>query len=235
MTNADKWAQLDVAMTVSSRKTIKELFAEDKDRAAKYTVEAAGWTLDYSKNRVDEKVMKALLAKESNLKEEIEKMFTGKKINATEGRAVLHTALRNLNKADKVKVDGKDVLKDVRKVLDQMGDFSDQVRQGKWKGFAGRRIKNVVNIGIGGSDLGPVMANIALTPYTKRNMKFFFVSNVDSTHLAETLRQVKLLRLERRLDAPRRDAPPGQGRGDALHHRVQDVHDAGDDVQRARR
>lgn len=193
MTNADKWAQLDVAMTVSSRKTIKELFAEDKDRAAKYTVEAAGWTLDYSKNRVDEKVMKALvkLAKESNLKEEIEKMFTGKKINATEGRAVLHTALRNLNKADKVKVDGKDVLKDVRKVLDQMGDFSDQVRQGKWKGFAGRRIKNVVNIGIGGSDLGPVMANIALTPYTKRNMKFFFVSNVDSTHLAETLRQVK--------------------------------------------
>ena len=118
-------------------------------------------------------------------------MFTGKKINATEGRAVLHTALRNLNKGDTVKVDGKDVLKDVRKVLVQMGDFSDKVRQGKWKGFAGRRIKNVVNIGIGGSDLGPVMANIALTPYTKRNMKFFFVSNVDSTHLAETLRQVK--------------------------------------------
>lgn len=189
----DKWAQLDVAMTRSSQKTIKELFAEDKDRAAKYTLEAAGWMLDYSKNRIDETVMKALvkLAKESNLKEEIEKMFTGKKINATEGRAVLHTALRNLNKDDKVKVDGKDVLKDVRKVLDQMGDFSDKVRQGKWKGFAGKRIKNVVNIGIGGSDLGPVMANIALTPYTKRNMKFFFVSNVDSTHLAETLRAVK--------------------------------------------
>ena len=194
MTEAkDKWAQLDVAMTASAKKTIKELFAEDKARAAKFTVEAAGWTLDYSKNRIDEKVMKALvkLAKESNLKEEIEKMFTGKKINATEGRAVLHTALRNLNKGDTVKVDGKDVLKDVRKVLVQMGDFSDKVRQGKWKGFAGRRIKNVVNIGIGGSDLGPVMANIALTPYTKRNMKFFFVSNVDSTHLAETLRQVK--------------------------------------------
>ena len=194
MTEAkDKWAQLDVAMTASAKKTIKELFAEDKARAAKFTVEAAGWTLDYSKNRIDEKVMKALvkLAKESNLKEEIEKMFTGKKINETEGRAVLHTALRNLNKGDTVKVDGKDVLKDVRKVLDQMGEFSDKVRQGKWKGFAGRRIRNVVNIGIGGSDLGPVMANIALTPYTKRNMKFFFVSNVDSTHLAETLRQVK--------------------------------------------
>ena len=194
MTEAkDKWAQLDVAMTASAKKTIKELFAEDKARAAKFTVEAAGWTLDYSKNRIDEKVMKALvkLAKESNLKEEIEKMFTGKKINATEGRAVLHTALRNLNKGDTVKVDGKDVLKDVRKILDQMGEFSDKVRQGKWKGFAGRRIRNVVNIGIGGSDLGPVMANIALTPYTKRNMKFFFVSNVDSTHLAETLRQVK--------------------------------------------
>ena len=133
MTNTDKWAQLDVAMTASAKKTIKELFAEDKARAAKFTVEAAGWTLDYSKNRIDEKVMKALvkLAKESNLKEEIEKMFTGKKINATEGRAVLHTALRNLNKADTVKVDGKDVLKDVRKVLVQMGEFSDKVRQGK--------------------------------------------------------------------------------------------------------
>ncbi|MBR1920376.1 MAG: glucose-6-phosphate isomerase [Kiritimatiellae bacterium] len=189
----DKWAQLDAAMTASAGKTIKELFAADKARAAKYTVEAAGWLLDYSKNRVDDKAMKALfkLARESHLKEEIEKMFTGRKINATEGRAVLHTALRNLDRKAKVKVDGKDVLKDVRRVLEQMGDFSDKVRRGAWKGFAGRRIRNVVNIGIGGSDLGPVMANIALTPYAKRNMRFFFVSNVDSTHLAETLRQVK--------------------------------------------
>jgi len=191
--NNDKWANLDVAMTASSKKTIKELFAEDKDRAAKFSIEGAGWFLDYSKNRVDAATMKALvkLAKESGLKDEIEKMFTGKKINATEGRAVLHTALRCQDKNLKIKVDGKDVMPGVRKVLAQMGDFSDTVRRGQWKGFAGKRIKNVVNIGIGGSDLGPVMANLALTPYAKRNMKFFFVSNVDSTHLAETLRAVK--------------------------------------------
>ena len=186
-------AYLDAAMVASSQKTIKDLFAEDKDRAAKYTLEAAGWMLDYSKNRVDAKAMKALMkiAKEANLKAEIEKMFTGRKINATEGRAVLHTALRNLDRNAKVTVDGRNVLKDVRKVLDAMGDFSDTVRRGQWKGFTGKRIKYVVNIGIGGSDLGPVMANIALTPYAKRNMRFFFVSNVDSTHLAETLRAVK--------------------------------------------
>ena len=175
MTNTDKWAQLDVAMTASAKKTIKELFAEDKARAAKFTVEAAGWTLDYSKNRIDEKVMKALvkLAKESNLKEEIEKMFTGKKINATEGRAVLHTALRNLNKADTVKVDGKDLLKDVRKVLVQMGDFSDKVRD-----------------------------------------RMLLAVKAAKEHRAYALHEAQhevLLRLERRLDAPRRDASPGQG------------------------
>ena len=191
--DAQAWEKIDELIDKNATKTIKDLFAEDPARAQTFSLEAAGWFLDYSKNRIDKPMMKALvkLAEKANLKEEIEKMFTGKKINATEGRAVLHTALRNLDKNDKVKVDGKDVLKDVRKVLDQMGDFSDAVRRGQWKGFAGKRIKNVVNIGIGGSDLGPVMANIALTPYTKRNMKFFFVSNVDSTHLAETLRAVK--------------------------------------------
>ena len=189
----DRWEHLDTAMAYSSKKTIAQLFNEDPSRAEKFSLEAAGWFLEYSKNRIDEKVMKALvkLAKDSNLKEEIERMFTGKKINATEGRAVLHTALRNLDPKAKIKVDGKDVLPDVRRVLAAMGDFSDRVRRGQWKGFSGRRIKNVVNIGIGGSDLGPVMANAALTPYTKRNMRFYFVSNVDSTHLAETLRQVK--------------------------------------------
>ena len=191
--DAQAWEKIDELIDKNATKTIRDLFAEDPARAQTFSLEAAGWFLDYSKNRIDKPMMKALvkLAEKANLKEEIEKMFTGKKINATEGRAVLHTALRNLDKNDKVKVDGKDVLKDVRKVLDQMGDFSDAVRRGQWKGFAGKRIKNVVNIGIGGSDLGPVMANIALTPYTKRNMKFFFVSNVDSTHLAETLRAVK--------------------------------------------
>ncbi len=189
----EKWQYLDDAMTASSKKTIKELFAEDPARAETFSVEAAGWFLDYSKNRVDRTAMKALvkLAEASNLKSEIEKMFTGEKINRTENRAVLHTALRNCDPTAQVLVDGKDVMVDVRTVLNQMGDFSDLVRKGTWKGFTGKKIKYIVNIGIGGSDLGPVMANIALTPYAKRNLKFFFVSNVDSTHLAETLRAVK--------------------------------------------
>ncbi len=191
--NTDKWAYLDEAMVASSRKTIKELFAEDPARAEKFSIDAAGWHFDYSKNRVDRATMKALvqLAEASGLKDEIERMFTGEKINRTENRAVLHTALRNCDPKAKVLVDGKDVMPDVRAVLEKMGDFAEKVRSGAHRGFTGKRIKYVVNIGIGGSDLGPVMANIALTPYSKRGMKFFFVSNVDSTHLAETLRQVK--------------------------------------------
>ena len=191
--DAQAWEKVDELIDRNQTKTIKDYFAEDPERAAKFSLEAAGWFLDYSKNRVDQGTMKALvkLAEKADLKNEIEKMFTGKKINATEGRAVLHTALRNLDPNAKVKVDGKDVMPGVRKVLAQMGDFSDSVRRGAWKGFTGKRIKYVVNIGIGGSDLGPVMANIALTPYSKRNMKFLFVSNVDSTHLAETLREVR--------------------------------------------
>ncbi len=189
----DKWRFLDEAMAASSKKTIKELFAEDPARAQTFSLSAAGWLLDYSKNRIDKATMKALvkLAEASNLKAEIERMFTGEKINVTENRAVLHTALRNGDPNAQVFVDGKDVMPDVRAVLAQMGDFSDRVRTGAWRGFTGKKIKSVVNIGIGGSDLGPVMANLALTPYAKRGLKFFFVSNVDSTHLAETLRQVK--------------------------------------------
>ena len=192
-TTNDKWQYLDEAMMVSSKKTIKELFADDPKRAEKFSLSAAGWFLDYSKNRIDASVMKSLvkLAEASNLKAEIEKMFTGDRINATENRAVLHTALRNCDPEAKVMVDGKDVMPDVRAVLTQMGEFSDLVRKGSWRGFTGKKMKYIVNIGIGGSDLGPVMANLALTPYSKRNLKFFFVSNVDSTHLAETLRQVK--------------------------------------------
>ncbi len=191
--DAKAWEKVDELIDKNQTKTIKDYFAEDPDRAAKFSLEAAGWFLDYSKNRVDREMMRALvkLAEKADLKVEIEKMFTGKKINETEGRAVLHTALRNIDPKAKIKVDGKDVMPGVRKVLAAMGDFSDQVRRGAWKGFSSKRIKYVVNIGIGGSDLGPVMANIALTPYTKRGMKFFFVSNVDSTHLAETLREIR--------------------------------------------
>ena len=189
----DRWQYLDEAMSASSKKTIRELFAEDPERAKRFSIEAAGWYLDYSKNRVDRKTMQALmkLAEASGLKAEIERMFTGEKINRTENRAVLHTALRNCDPDAKVLVDGRDVMPDVRATLAKMGDFADLVRTGKWLGYTGKRIRHVVNIGIGGSDLGPVMANLALTPYAKRSLHFHFVSNVDSTHLAETLRAVK--------------------------------------------
>ena len=184
---------LDKAMEASKAKTIKELFAEDPARAEKFTVSAAGWTLDYSQNRIDAAAMKSLMkmAEAADLKSEIEKMFTGEKINRTEDRAVLHTALRNCDPEAKVFVDGKDVMPDVRDVLAKMGAFAEKVRKGEHVGFTGKRIKYVVNIGIGGSDLGPVMANLALAPFAKRSLKCFFVSNVDATHLAEILREVK--------------------------------------------
>ena len=191
--NQEAWKNVEAAIEASKGTTIKQLFAADPARAEKYTASAAGWTLDYSKNRIDANVMKALLklAEAANLKAEIEKMFTGEKINRTENRAVLHTALRNCDPDAKVLVDGKDVMPDVRDVLAKMSAFADKVRKGEHKGFTGKRIKYVVNIGIGGSDLGPAMATIALAPFSKRSIKCFFVSNVDSTHLAETLREVK--------------------------------------------
>ena len=171
---------------------LKDLFAEDPDRAAKMTVSAAGWTLDYSKNWVDEPTLKLLLrlAEKANLKAEIERMFTGEHINRTENRAVLHTALRS-SKTSGLVVDGQDVYGDVHAVLEKMAAFADLVRSGKWQGATGKRIKYVVNIGIGGSDLGPAMAYQALLPYSRRTLKCFFVSNVDATHMAETLLQVK--------------------------------------------
>ena len=191
--NETAWKNVEAAVAVSRNKTIKELFADDPGRAARYTASAAGWTLDWSKNRIDAPTWKALLklAEASGLKDEIERMFTGEKINRTENRAVLHTALRNCDPEAKVLVDGKDVMPDVRKTLEKMSTFAERVRSGEHRGFTGKRIKYVVNIGIGGSDLGPVMANIALAPFGKRSIKCFFVSNVDSTHLAETLREVK--------------------------------------------
>ncbi len=187
------WEKVDALIDRNQSKTIRDFFAGSPRRAEKFSLEAAGWYLDYSKNRIDTPTMKALfeLAKAANLKAEIEKMFTGEKINVTENRAVLHTALRNRDPEAKIFVDGHDVMPDIREVLTRMGEFAQEVRSGKWRGETGKKIKYIVNIGIGGSDLGPVMANIALTPYSKRSLKCFFVSNVDSTHLAETLRQVR--------------------------------------------
>jgi glucose-6-phosphate isomerase len=155
------------------------------------TVEAAGLFLDYSKNRITDDTMRLLiqLAEESGLQERIDAMFRGEKINVTENRAVLHVALRAPREAS-VLVDGENVMPKVHAVLDQMADFSNRVRNGEWKGHTGKRIRNVVNIGIGGSDLGPVMAYEALKHYSDRGMMFRFVSNVDGTDFAEAVRDL---------------------------------------------
>ena len=170
---------------------LRELFAKDPKRGARLTAEGAGLTLDYSKNRITDETLKLLvkLAKESGLKPRINAMFHGKKINVTEKRAVLHVALRAPLGAS-IFVDGKDVVPDVHAVLDKMADFSNRVRGGSWKGQTGKRIRNVINIGIGGSDLGPVMAYEALRHYSERSMTFRFVSNVDGTDFAEAVRDL---------------------------------------------
>ncbi len=185
-------AELLEGQIESKALNLKELFDADPARAEKMTATAAGWTLDYSKNLIDAPTLKLLLrlAEKANLKDEIEAMFNGEHINRTENRAVLHTALRSAN-TDGLVVDGQNVYGDVHAVLDKMGEFSELIRTGKWKGATGKRIKYVVNIGIGGSDLGPAMAYQALLPYTKRGLKCLFVSNVDATHMAEALREVK--------------------------------------------
>jgi glucose-6-phosphate isomerase len=170
---------------------LRDLFAENPKRGEQYSVQALGIFFDYSKNRVTEKTLKLLieLAKESGLQAHIDAMFRGDKINITEGRAVLHVALR-APKGEKILVDGKDVVPDVHSVLDKMSEFSNRVRSGAWKGHTGKRIRNFVNVGIGGSDLGPVMAYEALKYYSDRNLTFRFVSNVDSTDFAEAVRDL---------------------------------------------
>ena len=170
---------------------LRTLFADDATRGERLTAEAVGIYLDYSKNRVTEKTISLLcrLAEESGLRERIDAMFRGDKINLTENRAVLHVALR-APRGTSIVVDGKDVVPEVHAVLDRMADFSNRVRSGAWKGHTGKRIRNVINIGIGGSDLGPVMAYEALKHYSDRSMSFRFVSNVDGTDLVEATRDL---------------------------------------------
>ena len=165
---------------------LRQLFAADPKRAERMTVQAAGLFLDYSKNRITRETVKLLLklADETGLRSRIKAMFSGEKINVTENRAVLHVALR-APKGARILVDGKNVLPDVLAVLDKMEDFSKRVRSGAWKGHTGKRIKNVINIGIGGSDLGPVMAHEALKHYSLRNLTFRFVSNIDGIDFVE--------------------------------------------------
>jgi len=190
--NVEAWRAVESEIAETRHAHLRDLFAQDPKRAERFTLEAAGWTLDYSKNLITPALMRKLvaLAEKSDLRRWIDAMFSGEAINETENRAVLHTALRN--RSDRpVYVQGRDVMPDVKAVLDAMSAFADRVRTGKWLGHTGKRIKYVVNIGIGGSDLGPAMAYQALKPYAKRAIALHFVSNVDATHLAETLKDVK--------------------------------------------
>jgi glucose-6-phosphate isomerase len=170
---------------------LRALFAEDGVRGERLAVEAVGLYLDYSKHRVTDETLRLLLrlAEATGLRARIDAMFRGEQINTTERRAVLHVALR-APRGQRILVDGKDVVPDVHAVLDKMADFSNRVRSGAWKGYTGKRIRNVINIGIGGSDLGPVMAYEALRHYSQRDMTFRFVSNVDGTDFAEATRDL---------------------------------------------
>jgi glucose-6-phosphate isomerase len=170
---------------------LRKLFAADSKRGERMTVEAAGLYLDYSKNRITDQTLKMLLqlAKESGLRERIDAMFSGEKINTTENRAVLHVALR-APKGETILVDGKNVVPEVHTVLDQITEFSNRVRSGEWKGHTGKSIKNILNVGIGGSDLGPVMAYEALKHYSERSLTFRFVSNVDGIDFVEATRDL---------------------------------------------
>ena len=188
LTQRPAWKSLGAHHKKIAKLHLRELFAADKKRGEKLTAEAVGLFLDYSKNRVTAETLKLLqqLAKESGLRGRMDAMFRGDKINITENRAVLHTALRAPRNA-KIFVDGKNVVPDVHAVLDKLTAFAKRIRSGAWKGFTGKRIKNVVNIGIGGSDLGPVMAYEALKHYAKRDLKFLFVSNVDGADFVEAV------------------------------------------------
>src|SRR5215831_11300040 len=170
---------------------LRNMFADDPARGERMTAEAAGVYLDYSKNRINDETLTLLigLAEQSGLRARIDAMFLGEKINVTENRAVLHVALR-APKGASIIVDGRNVVPEVSAVLDKMADFANRVRSGQWKGHTGKRIRNVINIGIGGSDLGPVMAYEALRYYSDRAMTFRFVSNVDGTDFVEATRDL---------------------------------------------
>src|ERR1700741_5149238 len=182
------WKALEAHYAKVRELHLRQLFADDPKRGERLVLEAAGLYLDYSKNRVTDETLKLLLqlAEECRLRTRIDAMFSGEKINITENRAVLHVALRAPKEASIV-VDGENVVPQVHAVLDKMADFSNRVRSGEWKGHTGKRIRNIINIGIGGSDLGPVMAYEALKHYSERALTFRFVSNIDGTDFAEAV------------------------------------------------
>ena len=185
------WKDLEAHYKKIRELHLRQLFEDDPKRGERLTAEAVGLYLDYSKNRIADETLKLLihLAEEVRLRERIDAMFLGEKINVTEKRAVLHTALRAPRELSII-VNGENVVPEVHAVLDRMAGFADRVRSAEWKGHTGKRIRNVINVGIGGSDLGPVMAYEALKYYTDRSMTFRFVSNVDSTDFAEAVRDL---------------------------------------------
>src|SRR5258706_13715452 len=191
LTARESWKALQAHQEKIRSLHLRRLFADDPTRGERLTAEAVGIYLDYSKNRITDGTLGLLcrLAEECGLRGRIDAMFRGDKINLTENRAVLHVALR-APRGRAVMVDGKDVVPEVHAVLDAMADFSNRVRSGEWKGHTGKRIRNVINIGIGGSDLGPVMAYEALRHYSDRALTFRFVSNVDGTDFAEAVRDL---------------------------------------------
>ncbi len=191
LTAQPAWKKLQAHHEKLREVHLRNLFADDPKRGERMTAEAAGIFLDYSKNRITDETLQLLiaLAEESGLRSRTDAMFRGDKINVTEGRAVLHVALR-APRGESIVVDGQDVVPQVHAVLDRMTDFSNRVRGGEWKGHTGKSIRNVINIGIGGSDLGPVMAYEALKYYSDRRMSFRFVSNVDGTDFAEAVRDL---------------------------------------------
>ena len=190
-TTTASWKALEAYFKTFEGTQMKDLFAGDPERFEKYSVKFEDILVDFSKNIVDDKVFELLvqLARECGLKDAIVSQFAGERINKTENRPVLHTALRNRANTP-VYVEGKDVMPDVNRVLSQMKAFSESIISGSWKGYTGKPISDIVNIGIGGSDLGPLMVTEALKHYRKENIKLHFVSNVDGTHMAETLKLV---------------------------------------------
>jgi len=191
-TDTNVWHQLKQHHEEMKHASLKKMFADDPERFSKFSLGIDDIVFDYSKNLINQKTIDLLLqlAEQCKLKEAVEAMFNGDKINETEGRSVLHVALRNFSK-EPVYSEGKDVMPEVKKVLKQMRTFCDKVHNGEWRGYSGKKIRYIVNIGIGGSDLGPLMVTEALKPYWLEDIEAFFVSNVDGTHMAETLKKVK--------------------------------------------
>ncbi|MEX0636124.1 MAG: glucose-6-phosphate isomerase [Ferruginibacter sp.] len=190
-TKTEAWKALQLHFNLFEQIKMKDLFFNDPDRFFHFSLQLEDIYFDYSKNIITENTIELLLelASECELQSAIQAMFNGEKINGSEGRSVLHTALRNFS-GKPVLVDGKDVMPDIKTVLEQMKDFCERLHNGSWTGYTGKKIKYIVNIGIGGSDLGPVMVTEALKPYWVEGIQPFFVSNVDGTHIAETVKKV---------------------------------------------